>query len=123
MSIFEQHEELKVKYWQGTKNKIIRLYFYSQKGLALFNEFRYLIMLIFGVYVAMKLSNPVWLFLMFIISVPALIAIGFVSVHYVGKVIDYLNVQFATHWSKYSFKLQEGILEELKKINNGKNNT
>ena len=34
----------KEKHWDGSKNKAIRLYFYQQRGLALFNELRYLIL-------------------------------------------------------------------------------
>ena len=43
-----------VSYWNGSKNRVVRWYFYCQRGLALFNEFRYLIMLIFGAYMLLK---------------------------------------------------------------------
>lgn len=107
----------KENYWNGTQNRIIRYYFYSQRGLGLFNEFRYIFMLIFGIYITFKLTNPLWLFGMFAVSLPALIFVGFISVHYVGKVVDFLNVQFSTHWTRYQFQLQEDILKELKNMN------
>lgn len=113
----ELNENQKKDYWNGSKNKMIRYYFYSQRGLALFNEFRYLFMLIFGIYYTLKLTNPIWLVVMVLVSVPSLILIGFYSVHYVGKVIDFLNVQFSTHWTKYQFQLYEQILIELQKLN------
>ena len=107
----------KEKYWHGVTNKIIRYYFYSQRGLALFNEFRYLFMLIFGAYIIFKLNNPLWLGVMFITSLPLLILIGYVSVHYISKVVDWLNIEFATYWSRYSFNLQERIADTLEEIN------
>ena len=42
-------------HFKGLKNKSIRYYFYIQKGLALCNEFRYLMMAIFGIYFTLKL--------------------------------------------------------------------
>ncbi len=111
----------KKKYYEGTQNKIIRYYFYSQRGLGLFNEFRYVFMLIFGIYITFKLTNPLWLVGMFAVSLPALILIGYIAVHHVGKVVDFLNVQFSTHWTRYQFELQENILKELKKLNGDKN--
>jgi hypothetical protein len=117
--------DLKKRYWDGKQNQLIRYYYYSQRGLALFNEFRYVFMVIFGVYLAMKLTNPVWLVVMFAVSLPLLIGVGWLAVHKVSKVVDWLNVEFATHWGRYTFTLQElqnklleDILKELKK--NGK---
>ena len=109
--------ELKEKYWNGNTNKIIRYYFYSQRGLALFNEFRYIFMLIFGIYVTMKMSNPIWLLVMFLISIPILIIIGFIAVHHVAKVVDWLNIEFSTHFGRYQYTLLEEIRDELKSKN------
>jgi hypothetical protein len=112
------HEE---KHWHGTKNKAIRWYFYSQRGLALFNEFRYVLMLIFGAYVLLKLDNPIWLVIMFLTSLPILVAVGWYQTHHMAKVMDWLGTQFASYWGRYSFDLQERqvkaietILEEIK---------
>jgi hypothetical protein len=103
-------------YWNGNQNKAIRYYFYSQRGLALFNEFRYLFMLIFGVYFALKLSNIFWFVLMFLVSIPVLCFFGWLSVHKIAKVIDWLNVEYSTHWSKYGYELQETQNNLLRKI-------
>jgi hypothetical protein len=110
-------DNMKDKYWDGKTNTAIRYYFYSQKGLDLFNQFRYLLMLIFGVYVTMKLSNPVWLVVMFVVSCPILILIGYVAVHHVNKVMDWLNIEFATYWSRYQFDLQERQVKAMEEIN------
>ena len=108
----------KKQYWDGKANKVIRYYFYSQRGLALFNEFRYLFMVIFGAYVLMKLSNPWWLVVMFVISFPLLCLFGWLQVHRMAKVMDWLNIEFSTFWSRYSFDLQERQVKAVEEINN-----
>lgn len=104
-------------HWHGKKNKAIRYFFYIQRGLALFNEFRYIMIAIFGIYISLKLDNPIWLVGMFATACPLLIAAGWASTHHIGKVVDWLNIRFATHYSLYQFTLLEGILEELKTLN------
>ncbi|NJO00409.1 MAG: hypothetical protein HC880_00840 [Bacteroidia bacterium] len=115
LSSNDKHDQ----YWKGRRNKAIRFYFYTQKGLSLLNEFRYLIMTILAVYALLKLDNPLYMVLMFFGSVPVLIALGWLAVHKIDKVIEYLNIQYATHWSRYQVDLQEQILAELKQLNQG----
>lgn len=110
-------KEHKREYFDGTKNRIIRYWFYSQKGLDIFNNMKYLFMLIFGVYYTLKLVNPIWLILMFMVSVPTLIWVGYIAVNHIGKVVEFLNIQYSTHWGRYGFELQEKqnkLLEEIK---------
>ncbi len=111
-------ENQKTKYWEGNKNKAIRYYFYAQKGLELLNEFRYLVMIIFGIYLALKIDNFLLLPLMFVVSLPVLIFLGWLSVHHMKIVIEWISIKFATHWGIYSYKLQEernNLLKEIKK--------
>jgi len=105
------------EHWKGLTNRLIRYYYYCQRGLALFNEMRYVILVIFGIYVAMKLTNPLWMVLMFIVCVPILIIAGWISVFKLGKVIDWLNIEFSSHFSRYGYELQEKILKNLEEIN------
>lgn len=107
---------IKEKNWDGTKNKLIRMYFYQQRGLGLFNEFRYLLMLIFGAYVLLKLNNPIFLILMFLVSLPIITVIGYFQVHHMAKVINWLDVEFASYWSRYSFELSERNVKALESI-------
>jgi hypothetical protein len=107
----------KKEYWNGNKNKAVRWYFYVQRGLALVNDFRYLLMGIFGVYLLLKIDNPIWLFLMFIIAVPVLLFLGWLQVHHMAKVINWLEVEFASYWSRYSFDLSERSVKALEDIN------
>jgi hypothetical protein len=106
----------KAKYWDGWKNRCIRYYFYIVKGLDMFNSFRYLLMAIFALYYMLKLSNPFFFVIFFAISCFGLGFVGYLTVHHVGKVIDFLGVQFATHWTRYSFDLQERTLKAMEKL-------
>lgn len=91
----------------GAKNKAVRWYWYAQKGLAIINELRYLAMGIFGIYYLTKMSNPLLLILMFGVSVPILIVIGWVSVHHMSVVLDFLGVRYTTAFGRYGYELQE----------------
>lgn len=104
------------RYMDGFWNKCVRYYFYMQRGLGLLNEARYLIMAILAIYAILKLEN-FWLMpLMFFASLPILMALGYLSVHHMSKVMDYLSVHYGTHFSRYSVELQEKILDVLDKI-------
>jgi hypothetical protein len=73
-------------------------------------------MAIFALYYALKVDN-IWLVpIMFIVSVPILIFLGWVSLFHMDKVMEYLQIQFATHWSRYNMELQEDQRDTLKRI-------
>jgi hypothetical protein len=109
-----RNDKNRAKYWNGPKNKIIRFYFYSTRGLALLNEARYLIMGVFALYYTLKLDNPVYLIGMFAVAIPVLIALGWLSVHHIGKVVDWLNIQFSTHFGRYQYTLLEEIRDAVR---------
>lgn len=102
--------------WDGAKNKSVRMYFYCQRGLALINEFRYVIMTIFGVYMLLKLNNPWIMVAMFVVIVPILIVLGWMQVHHMAKVMNWLDVEFASFWSRYGFELSERSVKALESI-------
>lgn len=104
------------KYWDGKKNKTIRYYFYVQRGLVLLNEFRYVVMVVFVMYKFIGIDN-LWLIpAMFFGFIPVLLVAGWVSVHHMEKVMEYLNVQYTTHFSRYNIELQEKQLNILNRI-------
>ena len=110
------------QYWDGRENKSIRLFFYCQRGVGLINEFRNVFFIIIGAYFSLKINLPIWMGAvimlgMFLISIPILIVAGWFSVHRMGKVIDYLNVKFSTHYAKEQFEIFKGMYSELKEIN------
>lgn len=106
-------------YWNGTTNKIVRFYFYIQRGLLFLNEFRYLIMAILAIYALLKMDNPWMMLLMFVVAIPVLTILGWIYTHKMAKVMDFLNVQYSTHWTRYSFELQEKQVELLKRVADG----
>lgn len=106
---------------KGTKNALIRQYFYLKQGINLVNEFKYVVAGIFAAYYTLELENPEWLIWMFVFSIPTLVLAGYIFIHHIAKVLDWLGIEYATYWSRYGFKLQEETLEELKKLNS-KNN-
>lgn len=106
--------DLKKLYWDGTLNKVLRFWFYLTKGIDIFNQFRYLFALFLGIYFTLKLTNGLWLVAMILVSLPLLILIGYFSVHHVGKVLDWLNVKFSTHYSLHQITLLEEIRDSLK---------
>lgn len=99
----------------GRKNALIRWYFYSQRGLTIINELRYIIIGIFGVYYFTRMDNPLFLLLMFIIAIPLLVMIGWFAVHHMAVVLEFLGVRYTTAFGRYSYELQEKILENLQK--------
>ena len=108
---------LKEKYWDGRLNYGIRIYFYATRGVDIFNQFRNVIFVVFGAYWTFKLHNPWWLIGMMVIGVMLLICMGWFAVHKMGKVVDYLNIHYSTHWSRYNYELLEGIQNELRELN------
>jgi hypothetical protein len=115
MSTFGDSEN-RQKYWDGPGNKAIRYYFYIQRGLGFLNEFRNLIMGILGIYFVLKMNNPIILIIMFILSIPVLILIGWLSVHKISKVTEFLNIEYSTYWSRHQFEIWEDMLKHLETI-------
>jgi len=104
------------EYWIGPKNKAIRYYYYAKKGLELMNEFRYLIMAVFAMYYTLRINNIFLIPIMFFMAIPVLVFLGWLSVHHMQKVMEWINVRFSTHWSMYSYKLSEDRNITLKEI-------
>ena len=102
------------EHWLGTKNRIIRYYFYINTGLNVFNNFKYLVAAIIGLYWTLHLKNKAWLLVMGGISIPTLGIIGYYSIHHFNKVMDWLNVKFGTHYGIYQIELLQEIRDAIK---------
>lgn len=72
----EQIPDWVEEYWEGNQNIINRYWTYLKKGLDLITEARYLIISILGGYAVLKLTNPLWLVAMFVVSIPILTVVG-----------------------------------------------
>ena len=94
-------------------NKLIKIYFYLKRGLDLLSEFKYLIAGIMSLYVILKLDNTWQMVFMFVGSLPVLVIIGWLYVHKMSKALDWLNVEYGTHWARYNFELLEKQLKKL----------
>ena len=103
-------------YWDGTKNRCVRYYWYAQKGLALLNEARYLVMVIGGLYFILKLTNPLWMVGMFLVCIPALIFLGWLQTHHMATIMDWLGTRYSSYWGRRSFDLQERQVAALEQI-------
>lgn len=109
-------EENQKEMLSGGKNRAVRAYFYLRKGLELVNELRYIFMAVFGIYYLTKMSNPFLLVLMFAVAVPLLVGIGWVAVHKMSVVLEFLGVRYTTAFGRYSFELQERIVAAVEKM-------
>lgn len=104
------------QYLKGNKNWWIRMYFYLSNGLQIVNEFRNLLLGIFGVYITLKLEHPGVMLIMLVVSVMILIPVGHFMVHHVSKVKEWLGTKFGSHYAIKNFDFTEGSYEKLKKV-------
>lgn len=100
-------EEYNKTYDKGILNHGIRAWFYLQRGLALMNEFKYLIAGILAFYVTLKLNSFWWIAILFAIAIPVLLAIGYFHTHKMSKAIEWTNMVFASYFSRYGMDLTE----------------
>lgn len=109
------------KYLQGSHNKIIRCYYYIERGLDILNIFRNLFLGIVAIFIALKLTNVLWIGLMTIPSVIILGIVGYYNVHKLSKMKEWLSMRFSTHYGLRAFNYQEEqvkILEEIRDLLN-----
>ena len=108
-------------YTKGGKNRLIAGYFYLSNGLAILNEFRNLFLGIFALYITLKLTDPIIMVYLTIISIIVLTIVGYFVVHHVAKIKEWLTVKFGTHYGVKNYdyvKRQVELLEEInKKLN------
>lgn len=113
-------------YTKGVKNILIAIYFYLSNGLAILNEFRNLFLGIFAVYITLKLTDPMLMVYMTVVSIVILTITGYFVVHHVAKIKEWLTVKFGTHYGVKNFdyvKRQVELLEEINKKLNEKLDT
>jgi len=114
----ELNEEDK-KYLQGKENRAIRWYFYLENGLNILNDFRNLFLGILAIYIALHLTNPLYMVLMFLPCLILLSIIGWYSVHRLNKMKEWLSMRFSTHYGLKNYNFQEQqvkLLLEIKQL-------
>lgn len=113
------------KYLTGKHNKAIRIYFYLERGLEILNAFRNLFLGILAIYIALKLTNVLWMIAMFIPCIIILVGVGWYNVHKLSKLKEWLGMRFSTHYGIRSFNYQQRqceLLEEIKEKLNQQTN-
>ena len=116
-------KDMRLQYWVGWKNKVYRYWFYIKQGNGVINEFRNLFLIILGTVFTFKQDFPIlkdlrFLSIIFGVCFLALFITGYYFTHKVNKVIDWLSIEFSTHWGRYGYFLQEKqntLLEEILK--------
>lgn len=104
------------KYWDGTSNRLVRYWVYLDRGLSLVNQARYLILGILGLYAVLKLTDPAWMAVMFVVSVPSLIVMGRWHLYRVSKPQEFINNTRGSIVGYRSYNLSIETLETLKQI-------
>jgi len=104
------------RYLKGSKNRLIRYYFYLTIGLDILNQFRNLFLGIFAVYITFKITSIPFLILVFIVSVIVLTVVGFYTIHYINKIKDFLSTKFGSHFGIQSFDYQKSSFELMTEI-------
>lgn len=104
------------KYLAGFPNRLIRYWYYLENGLGILNEFRNLFLGIVALYIALKLTNLFLMVAMFIPCCIVLTVVGYVAVHRIAKVKEWINLRFSSHFGIRSFDYQRANYQLLKKI-------
>lgn len=104
------------KYLPGATNRAMRYYFYLTKGVDILNQFRNLFLAIGALYFALHLENIWWLVGMTIPAALILLVVGYINVHYLSKVTEWLNLRFGTHYGIKQFNYMQGQFELLTEI-------
>ena len=105
------------EFWEGKTNILVRLWTYAKRGLDIVNDFKYLGAGIFASYYTLKLVNPIWMVMMFVVALPILILIGRWHLFRASKTQEFVTTVKGSVLGYDSFNIQVEILEKLEEIN------
>ena len=88
--------EVRERYYEGIRNKLIRTYYYLEHGLNLLNEFKYLIAGILAFYYFLKTDNIMIMVWIFVVAVPLLTVAGWFWLHKAKRSLEYFDLKY-TH--------------------------
>lgn len=121
---FEPINDGRPEFWEGAQNVAIRMWTYILTGLAQVNNYKYVAAAIFGIYYTLKLVNPIWIGVMFIVSMPLLAVLGRWWLYKGAKTSEYVTTNKGSVIGYRGFnmgvrqiELLEQILNELKRKN------
>ena len=116
MKKFKAIEEYYPKYWEGKENIFVRYWVYLNRGLDMITQARYLILGILGLYAVLKFTNPIWMAVMFFISLPILIIIGRWQLYKVSKTQEFITNTKGTVLGYTGYNMQVRTIELLEQI-------
>ena len=103
-------------YWEGSENRIIRLWVYALRGLQMLNEFKYLIAGLIALFVILKIANPVWIGIGVIVSIPPLIILGRWQLKKAAKVDQWVSTEYGSVLKYNDYNIKVDTLKILKEI-------
>lgn len=106
-------------YMNGAHNLFVRTYFYINSGLNILNSFRNLFLGIFAGYIALKLENPIWMVVVFLVALVVLTLVGWYQTHKMQKIFEWIGLRFSSYYGIKQFNYSEGtynLLVDIKKL-------
>lgn len=103
-------------YDKGLWNRLVRAWYYLMEGLNLVNQFKYVALGIFGLYVALKFTNYLYLGVLFLVTLPILIAAGWIYVNRMAKNLSLTSMMKSSFFGRYNIDLAEEQVRLLKEI-------
>jgi len=106
-------------YLTGITNHSIRYWYYLENGLTILDEFRNLFLGIIALYIALKLTNILWMVVMFVPCVLILTVVGYFYVHKFAKIKEWVSIRFSTHFGikNYDYlKANNELLTEIRDL-------
>lgn len=114
---FKQIKDYRPEYWEGKQNLLVRLWIYLHRGLDFVNQGRYWIIGTIGLYAVLKLTNPFWIIVMFLITTPLLIVAGRWHLQRVAKVQEFITTIKASVLGYSSYNVAVETMRLLEKNN------
>jgi hypothetical protein len=111
----EIREEYSKTFDKGLFNHSVRMWFYLQRGLDLINQFKYLVAGIIAFYYTLKLTNVYWIAVIFLISLPILVVVGWFQTHKMARVMEWTSMIFGSYFGRYGMDLSEKNVEFTQK--------
>ncbi len=118
----KQLSELGLKYWEGNENKFIRYWNYLDRGLDVFNKFKYYIgfpLAMAAIFPFMK-GHYLVLALLVIAGLPILVLVGYYHLHKISRANQYVN---SIKGDIFQFKPLELSIEQVNILKDIRENT
>lgn len=104
------------EYDKGLWNRLVRSWYYLMEGLNLVNQFKYVVLGIFGLYVALKFTNYIYLVLLFVTTLPLLVIAGWVYVNKMARNLSLTSMLKSSYFGRYNIDLAEETVSLLTEI-------